>query len=184
MERKIETEELSHLVTHLEISRTCLTSLSSSLEFKPSQNIVIKEVKNIDLQFYWYLFNGVGTPYRWTSRKLLTNQQVLNILSDPTTRIFVIEELGSPAGFIELSCQNDAVECVYFGILPQFYGKKLGRTLFKWTMKQIFDDPQIQRFWLHTCEFDHPKAIDIYRSFGMTIKKQSYETSQIVKIDK
>ena len=34
---------------------------------------------------------------------------------------------------------------------------------------------QVQRFWLHTCEFDHARAVDVYRSRGLQVYEETDE---------
>ena len=67
-------------------------------------------------------------------------------------------------------------EIAYFGILEDYYGKKLGGYLLSYAIKKAFE-LNITRIWLHTCSLDHKNALKNYLSRGMVIYK-----SEIFKI--
>ena len=75
-------------------------------------------------------------------------------------------------GYFELIFhpENKEVEIAYFGILEEYYGKKLGGYLLSEAIKRafIFD---IKRVWVHTCSLDHKNAFLNYISRGMIIFK-------------
>ncbi len=73
------------------------------------------------------------------------------------------------AGFAELDFrQLPDVELIYFGLAPEQIGRGLGG----WFLARVIDrvwSRQVERFWLHTCEFDHPRAVEFYRSQGLEV---------------
>ena len=66
--------------------------------------------------------------------------------------------------------QNKEAEIAYFGILEEYYGKKLGGYLLSEAIKNSFI-LGAKRVWVHTCSLDHENALKNYLARGMTIFK-------------
>ena len=62
--------------------------------------------------------------------------------------------------------QNKEAEIVYFGILEEYYGKKLGGYLLSEAIKCSFNMGS-GRVWVHTCSLDHKNALKNYLARGM-----------------
>ncbi len=56
----------------------------------------------------------------------------------------------------------------YFGLIPDFIGRGLGPYLLQAAIDQAWSRP-IDRFWLHTSTFDHPKALGVYQRAGFVV---------------
>ena len=91
----------------------------------------------------------------------------------------------TPAGYFELekqrdtrntqeagvSTSTDAVELVYFGVLPPFIGRGVGGALLTEAIRRAWAlGPQ--RVWVHTCTLDHPAALPNYQKRGFRIYDQ------------
>ena len=64
-----------------------------------------------------------------------------------------------PAGFAELDFRGlPSAELLHFGLIPEFIGQGLGPRLLQHTIEAAWARAT-ERFWLHTCSLDHPKAI-------------------------
>ena len=76
------------------------------------------------------------------------------------------------AGYFELLFNKDTkeAEIVYFGILEEYFGKKLGGYLLSEAIKYSFFMGS-KRVWVHTCSLDHKNALSNYLSRGMKIFK-------------
>ena len=61
-------------------------------------------------------------------------------------------------------------EIAYFGILEEYFGKKLGGYLLSEAIKFSFK-LGCTRVWVHTCSLDHKNALLNYLSRGMKIFK-------------
>jgi hypothetical protein len=67
------------------------------------------------------LYTEVGRQYRWTDRLPWTDEQAAAYLSDPAISLWVLRAGGEIAGYFELKQhEDDAVEIVYFGLLPTY----------------------------------------------------------------
>ena len=102
----------------------------------------------------------------------------------PSTAILLIErdELetwvarvgAETAGYFELEWQAGAqVELAYFGLLPGFIGRGLGRELLATAVERAWA-LRPRRVWVHTCSLDHPSALANYRARGFSV----YATEQ------
>jgi GNAT superfamily N-acetyltransferase len=83
---------------------------------------------------------------------------------------------GVPAGFVELDRRReDEVEIAYFGLLPEFIGRGLGRYLLAWSIDKAFalaPEGISHRLWVHTCNHDHPEALALYQRAGFDVYRQ------------
>ena len=118
------------------------------------------------LAFYRFLYDAVGEDWLWHERRRWSDAALLAHISDPSIEIWVLTADGQPAGFAELDLRTpDNVELSYFGLLPAFIGRGLGPRLLHWAIHQAWR-PATRRFWVHTCDLDHPAALGTYRRAG------------------
>lgn len=128
--------------------------------------VSVRHVTNPTVEYYRTLYDAVGKDYRWLSRRRMSDETLAAIIVDPREEIHVLSVDGRIAGFAELDRrQPDEIELVQFGLLPEFIGQGLGKWFLNWTINYVFNH-QPERFWLHTCTFDHPAALPNYRKAG------------------
>lgn len=118
-----------------------------------------------------FLYTSVGGDWRWTDRLPWSWERWMQWLDRPTHQTWVLYVSGTPAGYFELERQSDDVEIAYFGIAPQFIGRKLGGYLLTRTIEQAWA-MGAKRVWVHTCSLDHPAALANYQARGMTVFRQ------------
>ena len=124
------------------------------------------------VSFYRYLFNTVGGPWLWTSRRVQSDEEVRRSIHDDDTEIHVLYVDGVPAGFAELDCRlMPDIELLCFGFVPEFVGRRLGPVLLQHAIGAAFARGA-KRFWLHTCTLDHPKAVAFYQRAGFAVYKE------------
>lgn len=125
----------------------------------PSDDVVIRPVPEITVPFYRQLYAAVGEPWLRADRRKLSDPELLAILIDPRVGVHVIDLDDQPAGFAELDRRAaEEIELVYFGIVPDFIGRKLGPTLLSFVIHKAWSY-QPKRLWVHTCDLDRPAAI-------------------------
>ena len=131
-----------------------------------SDKLVLLRAERPTVSFYRYLYNTVGGPWLWYERRLMSDRELLRIVHDPKVEVYVLYVAGVPAGFAELDRrQEDEVEIVYFGLIPEFIGRGLGPPLLDWVIDKAWSK-RIRRVWVHTCNLDHPKASVMYQRAG------------------
>jgi GNAT superfamily N-acetyltransferase len=132
----------------------------------PFAKLALMRAEACTLSFYRYLYETVGTPWLWYERRLLDDEALAAELGKPTTEIFVLYVGGVPAGYFELDAAAvRETELRYFGLIPEFIGRRLGPFLLQAAIDQAWLRP-IQRLWVHTRTFDHPKALGLYQRAG------------------
>lgn len=89
-------------------------------------------------------------------------------------------------GYVELEPQPGGdVEIVYFGLLPDFRGRRIGGHLLTVGTARAWDLAQrwpglapTRRVWLHTCSQDGPTAMDNYLRRGFKVFRTETEEKQ------
>src|SRR5262245_37445369 len=116
--------------------------------------------------FFRYLYAEVGRNYHWVDRLPWTEEQVRARLADPLVSLHVLYVEGSPAGYFELERHDDrSCEIAYFGLLPEFLGRGLGKHLLTVAAETAWAEGA-ERVWLHTCTLDDSAAMPNYVGRG------------------
>lgn len=135
----------------------------------PLGKLALMRAEACTVSFYRYLYETVGTPWLWYERRLMSDAALGAELAKPTTEIFVLYVDGAPAGYFELDAADPReTELCYFGMIPDFIGRRLGPFLLNAAIEQAWSRP-IERFWVHTCTFDHPRALPLYQRAGFVV---------------
>jgi len=135
----------------------------------PLGKLALMRAEACTVSFYRYLYETVGTPWVWFERRQWSDPTLAAELAKPTTEIFVLYVGGVPAGFFELdAAQPRETLLAYFGLMPDFIGRRFGPFLLNAAIEQAWSRP-IERFWVHTCTFDHPRALPLYQRAGFVV---------------
>ena len=95
------------------------------------------------------------------------------------SRIWLLTHETVPAGFAELERAADgSVEMVYFGLLPDFVGRGVGRAFLDAVVGRAWDSGTT-RVWLHTCTLDHPRALANYLAGGFRVVREEAYTARL-----
>ncbi len=121
------------------------------------------------------LFRLCGEDWLWSGYLELSEAEMIALLEDPSMQFAA---LVSPQGDIGVTVLDFRIEgeaeIVYFGLVAKAVGHGIGRWLMLKTLDAIATQP-VKRIWLHSCNFDHPKAIRFYKNAGFTIYASGYE---------
>ncbi len=161
----------------LRVTRTYLQMMEpSSYAIEWPQGIRVERATEPTVDFYRFLYRAVGSAYRWRDRLKLSDDELQRIIRHPRVEIFVLYAHGAPAGYIELDRRvEDEVEIAYFGLVPEYVGRGLGKKFLQWGVHTAWQtDPS--RVWLHTCSLDHPGALPLYQKVGFV----AYRTEEYV----
>jgi len=131
--------------------------------------VEIRRAHRPTLSFYRYLYDTVGHKWNWTGRRVMADEDLARDVRDPKVEVNVLWVEGVPAGLMELDLRNlPEIELLYFGLIPDFIGKGLGRFALDWTVDRAWLFCPT-RFWVHTCDLDHPNALSVYQKAGFVI---------------
>lgn len=135
----------------------------------PFDKLALMRAENCTVSFYRYIYDTVGRPWLWFERRLVDDAALEALLAKPTIELFVLYVRGVPAGFFELdTAAPRQTKLCYFGLVPDFIGRQLGPYLLQAAIDQAWSRP-LDRFWLHTSTFDHPKALSVYQRAGFVV---------------
>jgi GNAT superfamily N-acetyltransferase len=145
----------------------------------PPEGLTITKVDNISLKGYRDLYVSVGGPYRWYDRVLMEDMELQTIINEPGTEIHVLRIDGEPSGYFEIDRKDPSdVEIVFLGIVQQHIGKGMGKYLLGRCLSIAWKENTV-RVWLHTCEWDHERALPMYIKAGFTLFKKGYHDQKV-----
>ena len=135
---------------------------------KPSQNYFIDLINPSDFQLNKFFYKNIGKNCQWIDRLIWTDLNWIDYISNNQLYTYILKDKSEIAGYFELlfNKQSKEAEIAYFGILEEYYGKKLGGYLLSEAIKCSFNMGS-GRVWVHTCSLDHKNALKNYLARGM-----------------
>lgn len=128
--------------------------------------LYLRQDRKYDLPRYRELFLQVGQEWLWSSRLDYDDTKLADCLHDEQTNFFEVMLDDNVAGMVELYRHSPQdVEITFFGLKPEYTGRKLGRNVMQLTLNEAWT-ACVQKVWLHTCTFDHPGALKFYQRCG------------------
>ena len=133
-----------------------------------------------------FFYAEVGRAHSWTDRLRWTDEQWLAWLERPNMQTWIGYVHETPAGYFELekqrdtrntqeagvSTSTDAVELVYFGVLPPFIGRGVGGALLTEAIRRAWAPGPAAGLGPHLYGLDHPAALPNYQKRGFRIYDQ------------
>ncbi len=160
---------IAAVVTYLQMTTPAISAA------KPFPAGIDARQETLDIDSYRSLFRAVGTPWLWTGRLLLDDDALAAILKSGDTETWVIRQNGNAIGLVELDFSPDAAcELAYFGMVKTATGQGLGGPMMALAQKQAFAR-DIARFFVHTCNWDDPRALMFYQKAGFSPYQSAVE---------
>lgn len=174
---------LTTRVTYLEMRENPARQVS----VPPLKGLKLRHFSRPSLQLYRRLYREVGEPWLWWERRAMSDEQLAQTIHDPRVEVHLLYHRERPIGYGELDCrQAGEVELVYLGLVVDYIGRGLGRWLLGEMLRHAWGRrPRPRRVWLHTCDLDHPRALEFYRRAGFRVFKTEVEVVEdtgIVKL--
>ena len=137
---------------------------------KPHENLILEKVDPPDFQLNKFFYKEIGKNHRWTDRLSWNDKNWINYINNSSVVTYILKNKEDLVGYFEQNFNNEKLECeiAYFGILEEYFGKKLGGYLLSEAIKKSFEKNS-KRVWVHTCSLDHKHALSNYISRGMKI---------------
>lgn len=173
---------------HLPVTITWLAldrpALGPALPAPMNCKIALLRADGIDPAFYRYLYDRVGEPWLWHARRRLALEALKAEITAAGIAVHVLYVDGVPAGYFELDRRAaPVIDLVYFGLLPQFIGRRLGPFLLDQAIRAAFAEPPAERLTVNTCTLDHAKALTLYQRFGFSPTGQTQMTIADPRLD-
>lgn len=157
--RNIET-----IVTYLEMTAPPAQHVPAPANLK----LALMKAENPPVHFYRYLYDTIGSAHYWVDRRRMSDKALAEAITAEGVEIYVAYADGVPGGYFELDCRDeDAVWLSYFGIVPEFRGRGLG----KWLLSEALAAAWLyepDRVRVETCTLDDPHALPLYQRMGFT----------------
>ncbi len=183
-------ESITTLVTYLERRGGAGAASLASLEGerRAARGARLAHIHKIPLHFYRYLYDVIGSPHHWVSRRGMSDETLRAILHDPMVEVHLLYVNDLPAGYFELDfmpkdkipplrLKEKRADIAFLGLTPEYLGRGLGKFLMRSALRRIETHPKhrASRITIQTCTLDHPRALPLYRSFGFAPYAQREE---------
>ena len=144
---------------------------------KPEKlNAEIKLVVEPTVDFYRYLYNTVGEKWTWIERRLLDDSNLQKLIRSSNVEIYILYVDDNVAGFGEIGWDtaSNGSEIKYFGLMPEYIGKRLGPYFLNNIINIAWKRNPV-RLRVNTCDLDHPSALRVYQKSGFNILEEIVE---------
>jgi prephenate dehydrogenase len=142
----------------------------------------LERVDSCPAAFYRFLYREVGRPWHWIDRLPWSDERIRGHVASPAIELWLLTHATVPAGFAELERAADgSVEIVYFGLLSDFIGRRVGRPFLDAVLGRAWDGGT-SRVWLHTCTLDHPRALANYTAAGFRVVREEAYTARLESV--
>jgi GNAT superfamily N-acetyltransferase len=157
---KVRTVETT--VTYLEMTAPSALHVPAPANIK----LALMRAENPPVHFYRYLYHTIGRKHHWVDRRRMSDSELAATINAPDVEIFAAYANGVPAGYFELDCRDHKeIWLAYFGIIPEFRGRGLG----KWLLSEALAAAWLkepERVRVETCTLDDPRALPLYQRMG------------------
>jgi len=147
---------------------TCLEMLErpGKAETTWPAGVYLQRLDPDDLNGFRILFRKIGLDLMWFSRLIMPDEKLRSILSNPKIESFALMQGNEAIGLLELNFEDmPNCELAFFGLAKSAIGTGLGKLLMAEAKNRAWAKP-IKRFWVHTCHYDHPRAVGFYKASG------------------
>jgi GNAT superfamily N-acetyltransferase len=153
---------------------TCLEMLAKPSLPAPGAgdvDFVLEDWSHASLAEYRDLFRAIGQDWMWYSRLVMADEKLAATLAHPRVDLYRLKKGGEVLGLLELDFREAGqCELAFFGLVKGAIGQGAGRYLVNKAIELAWardvDGRKIERFWVHTCTFDHPNALGFYQKAG------------------
>jgi len=173
----IPTGKIAAVVTHLD--------MRAPPAFRPEAGgaWAVRHVAGPSLDWYRDLHARVGAEWLWVSRLRMSDAELAAIIHADGVEVHALEHGGRDEGLLEFDFRNDGeCEIVFFGVTATLIGSGAGSFLMNHALRLAWSKP-VSRVWLHTCSFDHPRALAFYQRFGFRPFRQQVEVIDDPRLD-
>jgi len=152
-------------------------------ELQPQPATELRLCSGLSADDYRKIYLHVGQDWLWYSRLLKTAQELTAIIENDRVAIYQVFISGRAEGLLELDYRLDGeCEIAFVGLSTEHTGQGHGTWLMSEALRLAWSQP-ITRLWLHTCTFDHPRALAFYQRLGFTPYKQEVELVHDPRLD-
>lgn len=143
--------------------------MRDSAELRPATSTRKVEVRLVDppdgsVNQRFYL--NVGRDWSWRERADWPLDKWQETVSDRSIVTLTLHRGEHEVGYSEIRAYDGDIEILNFGLLPEFVGQGLGGVALVVVVRYAWEQLNADHVWLHTCDRDHPNAINNYKRRG------------------
>jgi len=162
--------KIAAIVTHLEMRSP--PDMDAGAPSLPGE---LRRINSPNPDWYFEVYKRIGADLLWFSRLTIPWDTLASKLSDPDYAVYALSSNNQDEGLVELDFrQPKECELTCFGVSQNLVGSGAGYTLMQHAIRIAWSHP-IERFWLHTCTLDHPRALPFYLRNGFSAYKRQVE---------
>jgi GNAT superfamily N-acetyltransferase len=173
----VPADKIAAIVTSLEmVARPVLPP-------DPVGDWTLRRVAQPDLDWYRDLYARVGREWLWSQRLRMSDAELAATIRADGVEIYTLAHDGGDEGLLELDFRkkNDC-ELALFGVTAKLIGTGAGRLLMNRALQRAWAQP-LTRLWVHTCSFDHPRALAFYQRSGFRPYRRQIEIADDPRLD-
>jgi GNAT superfamily N-acetyltransferase len=161
---------VKEIVTYVE-----MTALSQLIPAAPVPGLTLEPVDR-GSPLVPSIMARIGAAHDWKSASRTEREWAAWFAEHPGRTFWLLSFESEPAGMVSYDLDpGGAAEIATFGLLPEFVGKGLGGFALTVGVQQAWAlAPSVNRVWLHTSTFDHPRALPNYHRRGF----RTFKTEQ------
>ena len=117
---------------------------------KPEGNYSIYLVEPSDFQLNKFFYKQIGKKYFWKDRLDWSDKNWIDYVSNEKIFTYILKNNDDIIGYFELIFHEikGEAEIAYFGILENYFGKKLGGYLLSQAIKKAFQLKKIVQMYI------------------------------------
>lgn len=144
----------------------------------------VERIDPCSVPLYRALYRAVGERWHWRDQNRRPDAELQAHLDDPNVSMWGLRapsvvsraDAGGYAGYFELVRRGDEVEILYFGLVPEAIGHRLGGFMLAQAVERAWT-LGAARVTLNTCTLDAPQALPNYEARGFVpVREEWYET--------
>jgi GNAT superfamily N-acetyltransferase len=169
--------KIAAVVTHLEMRER------PTLPPDPPGEWTLRRVEAPDLDWFRELYRRIGEEWLWFSRLRISDAELAALIGSPSAEIYALVQGGGDEGLLHLDFgAQGQCELSLFGVTAKLIGSGAGRFLMNRALERAWSDT-VTRVWVHTCTFDHPRALAFYQRSGFRAFRRQIEISDDPRLD-
>jgi GNAT superfamily N-acetyltransferase len=156
----IPAGKVAAIVTHLEMTEC------PALPPDSPNSWLLRKVERPGVDWFRELYLRVGAEWMWFARVKMPDAELAARIQSPRVGIYALVCEGREEGLLELDFREaETCEIGMFGVTANLIGTGAGYWLMNRALELAWSQ-DVKRVWLHTCTFDHPRALAFYQRSG------------------
>jgi len=169
--------KIAAVVTHLEMLERPI------LPPDPPGAWTLRRVERPDLDWFRELYRRIGEEWLWFTRLRMSDTELAALIQAPAAEIYALVLGGRDEGLLHLDFSTEGqCELSLFGVTAPLVGGGAGRFLMNRALQRAWSQ-SVTRVWVHTCSFDHPRALPFYQRSGFRPFRRQIEISDDPRLD-